>query len=176
MIPEVNLLLLVIMVTSFLLVINAGLLLNQIDKTRQAVTPVKTEIVKQRKQVRTIFCTHCGMPMSSDSNFCRKCGTPLLKVDTKPPIEEVMTITCPKCGTINNANNHFCFRCGTRLEALEKPSKIKTENELPPPPPPPDIEKRLEELEEKIRSLEESLKKITESKSFENKNETSIFE
>ncbi|MEM2477965.1 MAG: zinc ribbon domain-containing protein [Thermoproteota archaeon] len=182
----------IIMLTASSLVILSGAYLRHLGKTWPVTVPIKTaggtspkkqfqktpslqnvtyhETVS-KSQEATKICPKCGTANDAKYKFCFRCGTILFEIpmETLPSteIEVEEFVFCQVCGKKLAKNSKYCSSCGAPLSGAET---------LPPPPPPPDIEKRLEELEEKIRSLEESLKKITESKSFENKNETSIFE
>lgn len=180
------------MLTASSLAILSGTYLRHLGKTWPVTVPIKTtgetspkkrfqktpslqnatyhETVS-KSQVTTKICPKCGAVSDAKYKFCFRCGTILFKIPMETPseaeIEVEEVVSCQVCGKKLAKNSKYCSFCGTPLSGTEV---------LPPPPPPPDIEKRLEELEEKIGSLEESLKKITESKSSENKNETSIFE
>ncbi|MCI0492222.1 MAG: zinc ribbon domain-containing protein, partial [Planctomycetes bacterium] len=53
------------------------------------------------KEVRIARCYKCNADNEATANFCKGCGTPLVK--TKP---------CPSCGELNDPDARFCDSCG----------------------------------------------------------------
>lgn len=47
-------------------------------------------------------CPNCGETISSEMNFCSKCGTSLKK-------------ECQNCKFVNNHKSDYCEKCGTKL-------------------------------------------------------------
>ena len=52
-----------------------------------------------------IFCTECGVNLSSDDLFCPNCGN-----------EIITDLKCSNCGNILYPNAKFCSKCGTPIE------------------------------------------------------------
>jgi membrane protease subunit (stomatin/prohibitin family) len=65
--------------------------------TKEAIQPMKD---------KTIFCHHCGKPITPQSKFCQECGQPVL---------QKTGIDCPRCNIHYEENIKFCAQCGTKL-------------------------------------------------------------
>lgn len=55
----------------------------------------------------TKICQNCGAAISSDAEFCSKCGEKYVA-----PAERV----CPSCGAVITGDDMFCRKCGAKYE------------------------------------------------------------
>ena len=59
------------------------------------------------------ICPKCRAEYDDDSNFCKKCGTPLTS-----------NSFCPKCGAKVGENDAFCSKCGHQLNGITSNENI----------------------------------------------------
>ena len=78
-----------------------------------------SRIVKWQSIISSPYftCPNCNQPLTSDSQFCNKCGA---KIPQKPIS---LPTACPSCGGALKPGDKFCSKCGTMVN-------------IPPPPPP----------------------------------------
>jgi hypothetical protein len=50
-------------------------------------------------------CGNCGQPVDESDNFCRKCGTKIVRVPR-----------CPSCSSEVDEGDAFCRKCGAKLK------------------------------------------------------------
>jgi RNA polymerase subunit RPABC4/transcription elongation factor Spt4 len=55
--------------------------------------------------IDALTCAKCGSPLTSDDEFCGKCGTKV-----------VQEIACKKCGMKMSSDDAFCRKCGNPLD------------------------------------------------------------
>lgn len=51
-------------------------------------------------------CERCETANKSTSNYCKRCGLPLVEV------------TCQRCSVVNKKGSNYCGRCGLPLDNL----------------------------------------------------------
>lgn len=54
-------------------------------------------------------CDNCGRRIKDGQNFCRHCGTPVIRAGG-PAVYK-----CPQCGAVADSENRFCAFCGSVL-------------------------------------------------------------
>ena len=91
----------------------------------------------------TMFCPHCGTELSSEFNFCPKCGKAIgfqgsassaqpISVTDRSHTEESKSLAselviCPTCGFQNSADARSCESCGTFLKTSASGQKSAPE-------------------------------------------------
>lgn len=60
------------------------------------------------------YCRHCGSPLSSQADYCIKCGAGVGKGESY----------CPNCGSKVSEYADVCIRCGSSLEKPTPKSKL----------------------------------------------------
>jgi|GEM_PF-263212 hypothetical protein len=70
-------------------------------------TVAENAAAMKAKQNQSLTCNHCGNVCSSDSTFCKVCGTPLK--------QEKEQVKCGKCGNLCSPEDAFCMMCGNDL-------------------------------------------------------------
>jgi ribosomal protein L40E len=108
----------VLMVASFIVMASAfvGLIFYG-DNLRMAITGAAAaaqEAPEAAKAGEKRVCPNCGIEITADSVYCKKCGTKLGS-DWFSAGQAVTGKVCIKCGTENPSDHAYCKRCGTML-------------------------------------------------------------
>ena len=98
-------------------------------------------------------CPNCKAIISSDMNFCKRCGTKLLinqglipeNGTSSEDLEE--KFQCQVCGSLVLSKFKFCTECGAKLKKKQEMPSITHKNGLEPFPQEETTQKRTQELE-----------------------------
>lgn len=71
-------------------------------------------------------CPNCGEMVSSEYDFCQKCGT-LLSSDTLYDFYKSLHKVCPSCDAVVNKQLPFCPHCGASLKSTAQENTYKKE-------------------------------------------------
>ncbi|OON86961.1 hypothetical protein BXO88_05305 [Oribacterium sp. C9] len=64
------------------------------------------------------FCRKCGSPLGKDAMFCTNCGTRIVSIQKKQPVqkqEQQPKMQCRNCGNPIKDGAMFCQKCGIRV-------------------------------------------------------------
>ena len=74
-----------------------------------------------------LFCPGCGAKLTSNINFCYKCGTNVSNYINQ--MKDSETIKCPSCGSLNPLDTPACLKCWAKID-LEPSTKEDTRTEV----------------------------------------------
>lgn len=109
-----------------------------------------------------MICTNCNNEIDNDSNFCKYCGTKVVKANV-----------CPKCGAENLPKDaRFCPDCGCKIQGISIEISLHSfvKEKILPFWPAPNAGALLSN--ENIQHLKDALDKISTNISHDNLRET----
>jgi RNA polymerase subunit RPABC4/transcription elongation factor Spt4 len=98
-------------------------LCERIDELRDDISTKRTELTELKAMaVNASKCPQCQAQVTTDAEFCPKCGTRVRMLKTEPAVETApatqtkVRLRCPKCKTILPTEAGFCPTCGVKLK------------------------------------------------------------
>lgn len=74
-----------------------------------------------------MFCSKCGRNLPEGSQFCLKCGQPVVPTaGGDVPALGANAFSCAACGTAVPADSQFCLKCGQPVSATPIPLSLAT--------------------------------------------------
>lgn len=108
-------------------------LCERIDELRDEIESQKGELAQLKAQasLAPAHCPQCQAPLSTDAEFCLKCGARVRAGDRQQAAQAtaghhtVVRLRCPKCKTIVPAGSGFCPTCGVKLKMPQSSASVK---------------------------------------------------
>lgn len=87
-------------------------LFEEVKTSRAMIGSIRGEIATLSG---IVLCPTCCSKNTSDSKFCRECGSKMINQEEAVIEAEVISKLCPACGQAVDTQEQFCTQCGNRL-------------------------------------------------------------